>query len=89
MLKEFLYTVIGKDEQGNDVYNFHRILDYQAILELKKWNDEGNFDRVSEMLLLGIYCKSLDIKGKLELSKRQKLEESSSAANNFFKRKWY
>ena len=89
LLKEFLYTVIGKDEQGNDVYNFHRILDYQSILELKKWNDEGNFDRVSEMLLLGIYCKSLDIKGKLELSKRQKLEESSSAANNFFKRKWY
>ena len=89
LLKEFLYTVIGKDEQGNDVYNFHRILDYQSILELKKWNDEGNFDRVSEMLLLGIYCKSLDIKGKLELSKRQKLEESNSAANNFFKRKWY
>ena len=57
LLKEFLYEVIGKNEFGEDIYVFERFLDYQTILELKKFNAEGNFDRISSLILLGIYWK--------------------------------
>ena len=45
----FLYEEIGRDENDNPIRNFHRIYDYQTIIELKKWNVKGNFDRVSSM----------------------------------------
>lgn len=89
LLQELLYSVIGKDENGKSVYLFTRLLDYQAILELKKFNPIGNFDRVSEMLLLAIYYKSLDIKGNLELNNRKKITENHNTAKEFFERKWY
>ena len=55
LLKEFLYEVICKNEFGEDIYVFERFLDYQTILELKKFNAEGNFDRISSLILFGIY----------------------------------
>ena len=75
LLKEFLYEEIGKDEAGNPVRNFHRILDYQTILELKKWNDKGNFDRVSEMILRGIEWKARSLDAENELSSRKRITE--------------
>lgn len=75
LFKEFLWTDIGKDEIGNTIYNFHRIIDYQSVLEIKKWNSEGNFDRVSALLLLGIYWKSIDIKSKNEIKTRKHYSE--------------
>ena len=90
LLKEMLYTVIGKDENGNDVYIFHRIYDYQSILELKKWSAIGNYDRVSEMLLMGIYYKSLEIKGLIGVKNRQNVfEADEKKKSDIFKRKWY
>src|SRR5574344_1290372 len=47
LLKEMLYSVIGKDELGRDVKLYQTIYCYQHILELKKWNALGNIDRVS------------------------------------------
>ena len=44
------YEVIGKNEFGEDIYVFERFLDYQTILELKKFNAEGNFDRISSLI---------------------------------------
>lgn len=73
LLKEFLYEEIGKDENGNPIRNFHRIYDYQTILELKKWNAVGNFDRVSEMIVRGIEWKAMDINAKKEMDKRKKI----------------
>lgn len=75
LFKEFLWTEISKDELGNTIYNFNRIIDYQSILEIKKWNSEGNFDRVSALLLLGIYWKSIDIKSKNEIKTRKHYSE--------------
>lgn len=75
LFKEFLWTEIAKDELGNTIYNFNRIIDYQSILEIKKWNSEGNFDRVSALLLLGIYWKSIDIKSKNEIKTRKHYSE--------------
>lgn len=88
LLKEFLYEVIGKNEFGEDIYVFERFLDYQTILELKKFNAEGNFDRISSLILLGIYWKSIDIKGKRELASRKKVTEYNDKTD-IFNRQWF
>lgn len=88
LLKEFLYEVIGKNEFGEDIYVFERFLDYQTILELKKFNAEGNFDRISSLILLGIYWKSIDIKGNRELASRKKVTEENDKTD-IFNRQWF
>lgn len=88
LLKEFLYEVIGNNEFGEDIYVFERFLDYQTILELKKFNAEGNFDRISSLILLGIYWKSIDIKGKRELASRKKVTEDNDKTD-IFNRQWF
>lgn len=88
LLKEFLYEVIGKNEFGEDIYVFERFLDYQTILELKKFNTDGNFDRISSLILLGIYWKSIDIKGKRELANRKKVTEDNNKTD-IFNRNWF
>lgn len=88
LLKEFLYEVIGKNEFGEDIYVFERFLDYQTILELKKFNAEGNFDRISSLILVGIYWKSIDIKGKRELASRKKVTEENDKTD-IFNRQWF
>lgn len=88
LLKEFLYEVIGKNEFGEDIYVFERFLDYQTILELKKFNADGNFDRISSLILLGIYWKSIDIKGKRELANRKKVTEDNDKTD-IFNRQWF
>lgn len=88
LLKEFLYEVIGKNEFGEDIYVFERFLDYQTILELKKFNAYGNFDRISSLILLGIYWKSIDIKGKRELANRKKVTEDNDKTD-IFNRNWF
>ena len=89
LLKEFLYEEIGKDEFGNPIRNFHNIYDYQSILELKKWNSKGNFDRISEMLLRGVEWKSMEIKGINELETRKPLTEENIEENDILNRDWF
>ena len=89
LLKEFLYEEIGKDEFGNPIRNFHNIYDYQSILELKKWNSKGNFDRISEMLLRGVEWKSMEIKGINELETRKPLTEENIEENHTLNRDWF
>lgn len=89
LTKEFLYEEIGKDEKGDPVRNFHRIYDYQTILELKKWSTKGNFDRVSSMLLRGIEWKAFNIEAEDELSNRKPLTASNIDSNDILSRSWY
>lgn len=89
LLKEFLYEEIGKDEQGNPVRNFHRIYDYQTILELKKWNNKGNFDRVSSMILRGIEWKGWNILAEDNLSNRTELNPENLEDNDILSREWF
>ena len=89
LTKEFLYEEIGKDENDNPIRNFHRIYDYQTILELKKWSVKGNFDRVSSMLLRGIEWKSFNIKAEDNLGRRTDLNVDNLDSNDILNRKWY
>ncbi len=83
MLKEMLYSEVGKDEHGKPKLFFHTIYDYQTILELKKWNSVGNFDRVSEMIIHALQWKQSDVQAAKELSARKKVLETS---DNFYNR---
>ena len=89
LLYEFLYEEIGKDEHGKPIRNFHRIYDYQSILELKKWNNIGNFDRVSEMLLRGIEWKGYNVLANKELSQHKELNEDNIDEHDILDRQWY
>ena len=53
-LYEWLYSVRGVDDVGNKIYTFHYIYDIGLLREIKKWNINGNFDRISTMLV-GMY----------------------------------
>ena len=89
LLKEFLYEEIGKDEFGNSIYNFHRIYDYQTILELKKWSAKGNYDRVSSMLLRGIEWKGFNVLAGDELEHRKDLTPKNLDDNDILNRPWF
>lgn len=89
LTKEFLYEEIGRDENDNPIRNFHRIFDYQTILELKKWNVKGNFDRVSSMLLRGIEWKGFNILAGDALEHRQDLTPENLDEHDILNRDWY
>ena len=89
LTKEFLYEEIGKDEFGNPIRNFHRIYDYQTILELKKWSNKGNYDRVSSILLRGIEWKAMKLNAEDELNHRKDLDVDNLDTNDILSRDWY
>ena len=60
----------------------------KQFLNFKKFNAEGNFDRISSLILLGIYWKSIDIKGKRELASRKKVTEENDKTD-IFNRQWF
>lgn len=86
MLKEMLYSPIGKFEDGRDMLVLHTIYDYQSVLELKKWSNAGNFDRVSEMIVRGIEWAANDKFAKKQLEHRQRVQTEKE---NFWNRKRY
>lgn len=88
LLKEMLYSVIGQDDLGNDVYLFQTIYDYQSILELKKWNNLGNFDRVSEMIIRALQWRLCDIEAAKELAHRKKVLDDKDG-KNILTRAWF
>lgn len=87
LLKEMLYSEIGKDELGRPKRLFHTIYDYQTILELKKWNNVGNFDRVSEMIIRALQWKLVDIEAAKELAHRKKIDVTDK--KHIFHRDWF
>ena len=88
LLKEMLYSPVGKDLQGNDIMLFQTIYDHQSILELLKWNVKGNFDRVSEMIIRALQWKLQDVQAAKELVHRKKVTEQN-IRDDIWHRNWY
>ena len=86
LLREMLYSVVGKDDLGNDIKYYQTIYDYQSILELKKWNSVGNFDRVSEMIIRALQWKLKDVEAAKELANRKKVNKDTTSIMN---REWF
>ena len=87
LLKEMPYSEVGTDELGRPIKLFQTIYDYQTILELKKWNSIGNFDRVSEMIIRALQWKLSDVEAAKELEHRKKIKEVDS--RGIFNRNWF
>ena len=88
LLKEMLYSEVGKNGLGQPVYLFQTIYDYQTILELKKWNDKGNFDRVSEMIIRALQWRQSDLQAAKELYTRKKIT-IDNYKDNIWARDWF
>lgn len=88
LLKEMLYSEVGKNALGQPIYVFQTIYDYQTILELKKWNSKGNFDRVSEMIIRALQWRLNDVQAAKELSHRKKATENNYK-DDILSRAWY
>lgn len=86
LLREMLYSIVGKDDLGNDIKYYQTIYDYQSILELKKWNSVGNFDRVSEMIIRALQWKLKDVEAAKELANRKKVNKDTTSIMN---REWF
>ena len=89
---EYFYNLIKSfEEQGNTIYMFHTIYDYQSILELKKWAEKGNYDRVSSMLLRGIEWKAMKLLNENALKPRVALTEQNIDEHDktILNRYWY
>lgn len=87
-LQEMLYSTIGKDELGRDIKFFQCIYDYQSILELKKWNAVGNFDRVSEMIIYALQWRQRNVDAAKQLANRKKIEDVANK-DSIFNRDWF
>ena len=86
LLKEMLYSEIGKDELGRPKRFFHTIYDYQTILEVKMWSSNGNYDRVSEMIMHALQWKLVDIEAAKELAHRKQVIKDR---NSILERAWF
>lgn len=78
MAVEMLYSEIGRDDNGEPILLLHRIYDYQTILELKKWNIKGNFDRVSDLLIRAVEWAANDAFAAKALEARKSAEVPKS-----------
>jgi len=58
---DYLKTVVGLDENSNPILNLHYIYDLGLLEELLKFNDTGNFDRISAQIV-----KMFTIKEKIQ-----------------------
>lgn len=77
-LRDWLLTKRSTSADGTDILNLHYIYDEGLLNELLKWNKNGNFDRVSS-LLVGMY----DYKETDHQEIQQALDEN---ADDFFNR---
>ena len=53
-IRDWLNAVRSKDEHGDQTLNLHKIYDPALLMELIKFNQDGNFDRVMA-LMIGMY----------------------------------
>ena len=80
-LRDWLRTKRGKDDEGNRLYNLNTIYDIALLDELIKFNMDGNFDRVSALLVGMFHLKDLYNKDI------QAIEESND--DSFFNREFF
>jgi len=48
---DWLKTAVALDENGNEIWNLHYIYDLGLLDEILKYNDKGNFDRISAQIV--------------------------------------
>lgn len=80
-LRDWLVKSRGVNKDGTYTLNLHKIFDLNLLEELKKFNMEGNFDRVSSLLVGMGFQKSLYNK-EFEMKRNEK-------ADDFFRQSFF
>lgn len=80
-LRDWLKEKRSKNAQGEWKLNLHNIYDIALIDELIKWNDQGNFDRVSA-LLVGMFFM-MDLYDK-PVEQQSEITDTGFFAREFF-----
>lgn len=62
--RDWLYEPMGVDENDEPLFRLNYIYALSHLLELQKFTMEGNFDRISEMLVCGLEFKKQRLKRK-------------------------
>lgn len=60
---DWLKTCVALDENGNEIWNLHYVYDLGLLEELLKYNDTGNFDRISAQLVKMVTIKERSAEG--------------------------
>lgn len=81
-IRDWLLEQYGKNPEGKTKRILHTILDPALIQELTKYNNDGNFDRVSALMVGMVYLKQLE-KSKVVAKNR------SMANSDFFNRQLF
>lgn len=85
LLKEMLYERIGSNDDDTDKLFLDAIPDPIALLEISKWNNDGNFDRVSDFIVRAFQWKKLKLKAKKKLDDTVK---ASKIVTHIMEREW-
>ena len=80
-LRDWLKTPRGQQENGERKLNLHYIYDIALIDELIKYNNKGNFDRVSALLVGMFHMK--------DLYNKEFEQEMEQSEDSFFNRKFF
>lgn len=81
-LRDWLKTKRSKDENGDWKLNLHYIYDVALIDELIKWNERGNFDRASALLIGMFFMQDL-------MHKPVEKPDVLDSTDNFFDRQFF
>jgi hypothetical protein len=77
-LAEWLSSPYYITEDGIQLYNYHKIYDLGLLEEFINYNDKGNFDRISAMIVAMYMMKEVDYKYA------ESMKKDSSPLNNYF-----
>jgi hypothetical protein len=83
LLKAMLYRKVGEHDDGTVKVVLETIPDISFLLELQKWNPEGNFDRVSDAIVEAFADK------KSELTAKNKMKNKQRAETHVMSREWF
>lgn len=83
LLKDWLNRKRGFDDNGEFIYNYHKIYDLALLTELIRYNPEGNFDRIMS-LCVGMYYLN-ELQDTVVKEENSEIDENSFWNRGFFK----
>ena len=76
-LKNYLYTPVAVDSDGNTVYNLNYIYDLPLLLELNTYNLSKNFDRISSARLAPYILNYYNYKFEKQIKRNEEIKKNA------------
>jgi len=93
MLYEWLYKIRGYNEEGEPIFQYQTITDIRGLSELIRHNAQGNFDTISDWILLAFDEKRVALTKNYTMGRnteqQTERERYNTVSKSIFKRKYY